>query len=203
MSHTRALYITHAEVVIDPEVPVPGWGLSETGRARIEHFATRRLLPENARIIASTEQKARETAAILARAFGTGYETDDRLGENDRSSTGFLPPEAFDACVEKLFDEPDKSIHGWETARNAQARIVGAVGDLAKTHDPDRSLVLVGHGCVGTLLKCHLGGREIALAEDQRQIAHSGGGNLFTFNLADWRLICDWTAIEHWRGFVP
>ncbi len=39
------------------------------------------------------------------------------------------------------------------------------------------SLVFCGHGCVGTLLKCHLGGRPIRLEEDQRRMAAPGGGN--------------------------
>jgi broad specificity phosphatase PhoE len=203
MNETPALYISHAEVVIDPKVPTPNWGLSETGRARIEHFATRRLLPKNARIVASAEQKAEDTAAILADALGTDYEIDDCLGENDRSSTGYLGPEQFEAHAAKLFGEPDASVAGWETARDAQVRTISAVRDIAATHDPARLLVLVGHGCVGTLLKCHLGGRAIALAEDQRLTAHPGGGNLFVFDLAEWRLLCDWTAIEDWKGFGP
>jgi len=198
-----ALYITHSEVVIDPSIPIPGWGLSETGRARMFRFAERDLLPADARIVASTEQKARDAAEILAERLGTGFETDHRLGENDRSSTGYLPPEQFEVHVEKLFGAPDQSANGWETAEDAQRRTVVAVKDLASYQDPVRLLVIVGHGCVGTLLKCDLGGRPIALSEDQRVIAHPGGGNLFSFDLAEWRLLCDWTAIEDWKGFGP
>ena len=29
------LYVTHPEVVIDPDLPTPRWGLSATGRARV------------------------------------------------------------------------------------------------------------------------------------------------------------------------
>ena len=51
-------------------------------------------------------------------------------------------------------------------------------------------------GAVGTLLKCHLGGRAIARAEDQRRVGDPGGGNVFAIRLADRRLLCDWTPME-------
>jgi hypothetical protein len=42
---SRAVYfITHADVRIDPAVPVPRWGLSARGRARHEVFCTRALV---------------------------------------------------------------------------------------------------------------------------------------------------------------
>lgn len=48
---------------------------------------------------------------------------------------------------------------------------------------------------------CHLAGRPIARLEDQREMAHSGGGNLFVFSLAQRKLVCDWTPMENWTGF--
>ena len=64
------LYITHPEVVIDPGVPMPRWGLSSVGRARAEAFAARRLLPAGTEIFSSTEQKALDLAEILAAPIG-------------------------------------------------------------------------------------------------------------------------------------
>jgi hypothetical protein len=34
------------------------------------------------------------------------------LGENDRSATGFLEPDVFDATADRFFAEPDRSIDG-------------------------------------------------------------------------------------------
>lgn len=69
-----------------------------------------------------------------------------------------------------------------------------------KTVPAGRQAVFAGHGCVGTLLKCHIGGRAIARHEDQRVVAHPGGGNLFAFELAAKRLICEFTPMENWQG---
>jgi broad specificity phosphatase PhoE len=191
----RCLYITHPEVEIDPAVPAPQWGLSAKGKARAEAFAARQLLPKGVRIISSTERKALETAAIIAAATGSSIESDASFGENDRSATGFLPAAQFEAHVERLFAFPDQSVAGWETAAAAQTRIVAAVETGLATQDPALPLLFVGHGCVGTLLKCHLGGRAIARSEDQRVVGDPGGGNVFGFNNAG-PIVMDWVPLE-------
>ena len=66
---SRSVYfITHADVRIDPAVPVPRWGLSARGRARHEAFCTRALAAGITAVYSSDEQKAIDGAAILARA---------------------------------------------------------------------------------------------------------------------------------------
>ena len=94
-----ALYVTHPEVVIDPTVPSTEWRLSPEGRARAERFAARALLPKGARIIASTERKTMETAAILS--GGQPFESDDMLRENERSATGYVGPETVRRVVQR------------------------------------------------------------------------------------------------------
>ncbi len=86
-----ALYVTHPEVVIDPNVPTPRWGLSPLGRSRAERFANHPLVNGVTRIVSSTETKALELAAILAEDCGAPVDSGDKFGESDRSSTGFVP----------------------------------------------------------------------------------------------------------------
>lgn len=148
------------------------------------------------RIVCSDETKAIETAEILAEASGIRIEIVHGMRENDRSATGFLPPPQFEEAANWFFAHPEESFKGWERAIDAQARIVGAVNAVLATHEAAEPIAFVGHGGVGTLLKCHLAGRPIARDGDQP----GGGGNLYAFSLADRRLTCDWTPIEHWRG---
>lgn len=190
-----ALYITHPEVLIDPAVPVPGWGLSGRGRERAALAAASDWAARIGRFVASAERKAIETADILA-AGRVPVETDHAMGENDRSSTGFLPPDAFEAAADEFFAHPQQSFRGWERAMDAQARIVAAVERVLATYDPAVPIAFVGHGGVGTLLKCHLKGTPIRRDGDQPP----GGGNLFAFRLADRSVTCDWTAMESWKG---
>ncbi|SMD16998.1 histidine phosphatase family protein [Rhizobium sp. RU36D] len=191
-----AIYITHPQVAIDPDVPVPQWGLSDLGRARTIETALLPWVSNLKRIVSSAEVKAVETADILAKAAGIPFETVDVMHENDRSATGFLPPPEFEKAADWFFAHPHESFKGWERAIDAQARIVSAVMSTLGDHDRASPIAFVGHGGVGTLLKCHLEKRPASRAYDQP----GGGGNLFAFSLADHSVLCDWTPMETWRG---
>jgi broad specificity phosphatase PhoE len=190
------LYLTHPQVEIDRRTAVPDWRLSRRGRERVEEILGRRWLRQTGRIVSSTERKAVETAGLISDALGLPFETASDMGENDRSATGFLEPPAFEKAADRFFAEPDASWNGWERAADAAARIVQAVELVLATHDSRQQLLLVGHGAVGTLLKCRIAGRPISRAEDQS----AGGGNLYAFSLADRNLLCDWTPMERFAG---
>ncbi|HEY8576576.1 MAG TPA: histidine phosphatase family protein [Devosia sp.] len=196
----RALYVTHPQVQLDPDVPVPQWGLSGEGRGRAEALAARGVVPEGAWIFSSDERKAMELADILAATIGGVVRTDPLMGENDRSATGFLPPAEFEAHADCFFAAPEVSVGGWERAIDAQSRIVRAVAAALGNVPDDVPVVFCGHGAVGTLLKCHVAGRPIHRGEDQRRQAHSGGGNCFSFDLFRKQLGSEWTLME---AFAP
>lgn len=191
-----AVYITHPQVLIDPDVPVPEWGLSPLGVERTHRTAANAWVKRLGRIVSSAEKKAIETAEILASAAGISIEIVEAMHENDRSATGFLPPQAFEDAANWFFANPEQSFKGWERAIDAQARIVREVNAALLDHDRQVPIAFVGHGGVGTLLKCHLARRAIARDHDQP----GGGGNLYAFSLADMVLACDWTAMENWQG---
>jgi broad specificity phosphatase PhoE len=192
----RALYVTHPQVEIAPNIPVPLWGLSEQGRGRAMRFAGRGVVPKSAMIFSSGERKAVELAEILAGAAGATVITDHQMGENDRSATGFLPPALFEQMADRFFAEPGQSADGWERAVDAQERIVAAVRAALSSVPEGTPAVFCGHGAVGTLLKCHVGRRPIARTEDQGRHGDKGGGNCFVFDLEEMVLGCDWTPME-------
>lgn len=195
----RAVYISHPQVNVDANVPVTKWGLSPIGQARAEAFASKSFFADTTVFFSSAETKAIELAQILA---GTKtIKVDKETGENDRSSTGFLPPDVFEIMADRFFASPDQSIKGWERAIDAQTRIVSAVTMHLRAVSDQSTRVFCGHGAVGTLLKCDIDRRAISRREDQP----AGGGNLFVFeigtDLAPGALICDWTPMEDWKGF--
>ena len=196
----RALYITHPQVNMDANVPVPLWGLSPLGRQRALAFAARGVVPADAMIFSSRETKAMELAEILAAPLGALVLSDHLMGENDRSATGFLPPALFEATADRFFAEPEASIDGWERAIDAQRRIIDTVATALASVPDGVPAVFCGHGAVGTLLKCHVGRRPIARSEDQSRHADRGGGNCFSFDLEAMRLGCEGTAME---DFAP
>lgn len=167
-------FLTHPEVVIDPAMPVPRWPLSETGRRRAGAFVDEALAGRTVTAVwSSDEQKALDGGQIIAARLGVPHRTDAELGENDRSSTGYVPPPEFWEIVAEFFARPDESVRGWAKARDEQARIVRAVTRLDAHEPTGGDLVVVSHGGVGRLLTAHLRGLEIGL-EDQPQ--HPGGG---------------------------
>jgi broad specificity phosphatase PhoE len=185
-------FITHPNVTIDPSVPVPQWGLSDRGRERAHTMLLQPWVPAIGAIFASHETKAIETAAVLAAHLALPIEAREALGENDRSSTGFVPPDRFEELANAFFGAPTDSIVGWETAVHAQQRIVHATADLLaepRQHD----VAVIAHGAVGTLLLCHLAGWPIDRSRDQ---PGGGGGNMFAVEIGTMRLIHGWHGID-------
>jgi broad specificity phosphatase PhoE len=191
----NAYYITHPQVRVDPQIDVPKWGLNETGKQRVADLAARlcngRTVGSKIKIISSEETKAIETAQPLADSLDVEFVIDRLMGENDRSATGFLPPEQFEQVADQFFANPTKHIEGWERAADAQKRIVTQY-ELHRRNHQDYDMIFVGHGAVGTLLYCHLAGEKI----DRRFDQTGGGGNFFKIDLVSQRAVSHWQPIE-------
>jgi broad specificity phosphatase PhoE len=198
-----ALYVTHPEVSIDPAVPVPQWSLSPEGEARARAFARHPLVKGVRNIVSSTERKAIELGQAMAVSARAPMVAEPDFDENDRSATGFVPPERFEQLADAFFAHPDESVEGWEPARQAQARIAGAVEAAIALHDISRPIAFAGHGGVGTLLKCYLAGRDISRAEDQGRLGNPKGGNVLVIRLSDLSLQGDWVPMEELAETLP
>ena len=163
-------FISHPEVEVDPAKSVPQWRLSAKGKIRMQSFAETVAVPFVA-VWSSDEMKAVEAAAILARQLGLSARIEHNLHENDRSATGFLPPQEFELTADAFFAEPGVSVRGWERAIDAQERISAAV-DRVLSISSDGDVAIVAHGGVGTLLLCKYLGIPISRAEDQPHQGH-------------------------------
>ncbi|MEO1138032.1 MAG: histidine phosphatase family protein [Pseudomonadota bacterium] len=175
MSARQVIFLTHAEVAIDPDQPVPHWRLSDVGQARHAAFAHDDRISNVTAIYTSTERKAKDGAAPVAAAKGLSAQALTALGENDRSATGYLPKHLFEATADRFFAFPDDSIDGWERARAAQARVVAAMHTVVELDRTKGDILIVAHGGVGALLRCHLLNRDISRDQDQP----AGGGYFF------------------------
>ena len=197
MSRRVAIYLTHPEVAIDPAVPVPDWGLSQVGRAR--HVALNDRLGPVGSVWSSAERKAIDGAQILAEARGLVPQVRDALHENDRSATGYLPPDEFEATADAFFATPDISVRGWERAVDAQARVIAALRAIVAEASAG-DIAVVAHGGIGALTRAHVAGAPISRVHDQPP--GSGGGNALAIGLPEegsgWTLLRDWQPIDRW-----
>ena len=182
-------YITHPEVEVDLGSPAHTWPLSHVGRARAARLLSQTWVADIRCVISSPENKALETAKVLAAHLGIEPETRPDTGENDRSSTGPLPPAEFGRLADRFFAEPEEAVRGWERAVDAQRRIASALRGLL---DPRRSgdIAVIGHGGVGTLWYCHLAELPIDRRHDQ-----PSQGHYFSVDLATGRPTHAWQSI--------
>jgi broad specificity phosphatase PhoE len=185
---SRVFFITHPEVVVDPLIPVPQWKLLARGIARAHQMLEQDWVTDIGHLVSSEERKAMDMAELLAGHLGLSFATRADLGENDRSATGYLPREEFEATADLFFEHSDQSVSGWESARAAQARIVGAIDGILEAAPPV-NLAVIARGGVGALLLCKLKGVPISRAEDQ---PGEGGGNFFVFRRPDRFLLHGW-----------
>lgn len=189
--HAPIWFITHPEVMIDPNRPVPDWGLAPKGLARMARLLEAPFIADIDAIWCSTERKAIEAAEILAAHRKIPARALAELGENDRSATGYLPSAEFEATADSFFARPLESVRGWERAIDAQARIVSAIHDIASQTPDHAGIAIVAHGAVGALLLCHVTKTPISRKADQ---PGRGGGNYFMF--AAGVLVHGWTPID-------
>jgi len=186
-------FITHPDVVIDPGVPIPEWPLSDRGLARMRAALALPWMASVQSLWCSAERKAIDAATVLGDALKLTPGVLPTLGENDRSATGYLPRPEFEQVADQFFAQPEASVRGWETAVDAQARIVEAVRFVC-AHTPDGyDIAIVAHGAVGALLMCHAGRARIDRAFDQPP---TNGGNYFTMDRNTGRLLQRWTRID-------
>jgi len=189
----KVIFITHANVQIDPTVPVPDWGLSVVGRERHTLFNSNKVISQVTAIYCSEEQKAIDGAFVLSEFLGIDICRVHELHENDRSATGYLEPDEFQTVANQFFENPSESIRGWERAIDAQTRIVECVNRIIEEDNGSGDIAIVAHGGVGALLLCKLAGSEITRKLDQPD---NGGGNYFIFDSESLSLTQHWKPID-------
>jgi broad specificity phosphatase PhoE len=196
----NVLFLTHPQVAIDPAIPVPDWTLSPVGTERVVRFSASPSLARVTAIYSSGERKAVDTARILAERIGIPFSIVADLHENDRSATGYLPPDQFEAVADRFFAEPEISVLGWERAVDAQSRIVACVRDIVDRDPTSGDIVITAHGGVGALLLAHLARAPISRELDQPSL---GGGNYLAWQRGTFELVHAWRSIDEASAPVP
>jgi broad specificity phosphatase PhoE len=189
----RVLYVTHPQVVIDPQIPVPDWTLSQLGRDRLVRFACSPAVTRITALYCSGERKAQDGARILSERTGVPLCVVAALHENDRSATGYLPPERFEAVADRFFAEPNTSVLGWERAIDAQSRIVDCVRGIIEGDTTPGDVLIMAHGGVGALLLARLSRTSITRRHDQ---PFPGGGSYFVWRRDTFELVHGWRNID-------
>lgn len=188
---SKVYFISHPEVVVDKSIPITEWGLSSVGQERLEQLFRKPWIHEIGSIYSSKEKKAIIAAERIAAKLNLSVNFLADLGEMDRSSTGFLEPTEFEKTVDAFFANPNQSIRGWESAINAQHRIVTSFENILKENKENKDIVIVSHGGVGSLLMSFLKEKPISRREEQ-----PGQGYYFSIDRDSRKLLQSWQSIS-------
>jgi broad specificity phosphatase PhoE len=148
---TKLVLVKHAPPEIVDDVASHRWVLSEAGRHRCAWLASQLADQGVARLYASLEPKALETAALVAVRLDLDVRPRRDLHENDRTGLGFLPMDDLRARIGRFFNEPSTLVMGTETAEAAGRRFEAAVRGL-QAEAGDAGAAVVTHGTVLTTL---------------------------------------------------
>lgn len=152
---THLIFVRHAAVSIDPNIPSHQWPLTPDGRSATHQLAHKLTPYQPSRIITSQEPKAVATGAALADVLALPSQAAPGLQEHDRQGVPYFENKAeFETAVATLFTHPNELVFGNETAVQARMRLETAVRQQLEAF-PQDTLAIVSHGTALTLFLCH------------------------------------------------
>lgn len=183
-------YLTHPEVQVDPALPVPSWGLSAIGRARVMALVAKGWLRGTTQVIASAERRWKRPNQLRS-LWECGWKFAAPCTKMIALRLAICRQRSLKPSPTTLFAFPDTSIRGWERARDAQDRIVREA-EVVLGRNNVGDVLFVGHGAVGTLLYYHYANVQINRVHDQP----SGGGHYFAIKKAGREVAHGWRRME-------
>lgn len=144
--------VRHGPSSQDPSEPAANWVLTDRAHIEIGKLKASGVLPVKAAWFASPEQKAADTANLLARSEVTLLAD---LREAERAAGWVVD---FDAMVRASFRYLEVSaMPGWEPLQQTRRRVRAAVEATVRALDTrSTEIVMVGHGTAWTLLVAEL-----------------------------------------------
>lgn len=184
---TKLIYITHPAVVIDPNIPIDEWELSEEGLVAVDRLLQLDFWQEVKYLYTSEEKKAYKVGEAVEVKFGLQFEKIKDLGEADRSSTGIISPvEEYMKVVQEAYKNLALGVRGWESHLEMMLRNAKVIDQLKQKHQGE-TLAIIGHGGSGTTLKCYIKKVLPAFAEDPQKT-----GCYFVADLDQGEILADW-----------
>lgn len=143
------MFIRHAEPLVEPDRPPAEWQLSLRGKELSYELGARLASTGLRRLVTSPEEKARETATVLAEVLGVNVIADDRLREVQRP---WIDGNFADVVACYLHGD---LIEGWEPVEEVASRWEA----FFVSRPSEGPIGVVTHG---TAMSCLLGGGDPA-----------------------------------------
>ncbi|MEM8858751.1 MAG: histidine phosphatase family protein [Chloroflexota bacterium] len=145
------ILIRHAQSAPKASEHQNEWGLTAAGEASCLSLAKYLSTQGTSYIFCSSERKAILTAQFTADHLGIDFAIQEGLEEQNNDGVGwFESADDFKAAVQKLFEQPNKSVFGPETAEQSANRFKRALNTIAQKHADNATIAIVTHGRVMT-----------------------------------------------------
>lgn len=150
-------FITHPNVDVTPNTPPNMWNLSEQGNERVHNLTKEDWWKYVQFIVSSNESRALQTLDIIKERYNIPSQVFYPLEEQRRSNTNYyLSLTDLAITMRMFFSRPKESIRGWESAVDAQQRIVTAIETIQELYPQYQTIAIISHGIVGSLLRSYL-----------------------------------------------
>lgn len=187
---TKLIYITHPAVEVQQDIPVNKWHISDDGWKQTMRLVRKPFWAHVDTIYSSQEPKAKSVAdEVEAHHVNLKFPIpfgNEELGEIDRSSTGYIGSEGYPKAMEQFYLHPSGSYNGWETAEAATERTLRVISHIMDDN-LNKTVAIIGHGAVGTLLICYLKNISPTMKEDPKV-----PGCLVTIDWDNKKVLSEW-----------
>lgn len=146
----KITFIRHSKTVKDPQVSIRQWVLSDEGVERAQEISTLNVVRNIDVLYSSLQNKALETAVIMAKPHNTPIKVDDSLTEISSFTQKFFGKEIYEENVSKFFSGEIERIEGGETAQEALERFSRALENIVIREDKNNitNIGVVSHGTI-------------------------------------------------------
>lgn len=183
------ILIRHSKSLVNPNIPIPTWGLSEEGVELAKKLNRIPQIQTLDMVYSSLQPKALETAILATKNTGIPIKTDDRLTESTSFTNKFVTPEELEQNTKKYYSDKHLSFNNGETSDEALKRFMAAISDITKEETDKKNVGIVSHGNILTTFASQFVDRDVH--ELHESIRYPGiavldwGTKRFTTNFGD------------------
>jgi probable phosphoglycerate mutase len=206
----RLLLIRHGETTFNVERRLPGQlldvPLTDEGRRQAHRAAVALSAIPLSMVISSPLERARDTAAIMARGWGLPVQLDNRLKDTD---VGRWAGQKIDELAKSdpewraFVAHPTEPPPGVESLAAVMVRAVAAVEDVLRNAELGAVIALVAHADVIKLVVGHY----VGIHPDCAHRLHVDNASISALEFAGERpplvLALNWTAAPWWLSMPP
>jgi len=146
------LFVRHSKTKVNPQIPIPQWGLSAEGIQLAQKLSAHNVIKALDVIYTSLQTKALETALVLAKPNAISIKTHDGLTEVTSFTQSYEEDVGkYKKNVKEYYGGTLDRINSGETKQEALDRFTRTLQTIVATERDKNSIGIVSHGNILTL----------------------------------------------------